>query len=160
MNVADRTEPARSSFVARSIFGKKNFPSRAATRLSLSAARLGRIGISDKSAIVLEGSIRRAPRGKQGDETTKGEQRRKKTGRDRVKKRKGKVGEPRISNEVGASARFDESLTFEFSAGPQSFLPFRPFFSPSLPPPRCGGLRHRHCHHPLSTTSLGRPVHR
>lgn len=49
--------------------------------------------------------------------------------RERERKRKSgrEVGEPRISSEVAASARFDESLTFEFSAGPQSF-PFWSFF--------------------------------
>lgn len=66
--------------------------------------------------------------------------------REREKKRKSgrEVGEPRISSEVAASARFDESLTFEFSAGPQSF-PFWSFFFPlsfSIPLPG-GGLRHQ-----------------
>lgn len=68
--------------------------------------------------------------------------------RERERKRKSgrEVGEPRISSEVAASARFDESLTFEFSAGPQSF-PFWSFFfffplSFSIPLPG-GGLRHQ-----------------
>lgn len=74
---------------------------------------------------------REGAREREKKETSNNRNKKEKRTRERERKRKSgrEVGEPRISSEVAASARFDESLTFEFSAGPQSFSFWSFFFS-------------------------------